>query len=55
MKYVIASALAFALCIAAGLLVTKRISAKIELKLIHKIMITAAVFTNTGMTSERTM
>ena len=43
MKYVIASALAFALCIAAGLFVTKRISEKKELKLIHKILITAAV------------
>lgn len=43
MKYVIASALAFALCIAAGLAVTRRISAKKELKLIYKMLITAAV------------
>ena len=43
MKYVIASTLVFALCVAAGFAVTRRISAKKEFKLSHKILITAAV------------
>ena len=43
MKYVIASILVFVLCVAAGLAVTRMISAKKELKLRYKILITAAV------------
>ena len=43
MKYVIGSLLALALCVAAGLAVTRRISAKKGLKPVQKIIITTAV------------
>ena len=43
MKYVAASTLVLAFCLAAGLAVTRRISAVKELKTGHKIIITAAV------------
>ena len=43
MKYVIGSLLGLALCIAAGLAVTRRISAGRGLKPVHKIIITTAV------------
>ena len=43
MKYVIGSLLAFALCVAAGIAVTRRISAKKGLKPVQNIIITTAV------------
>lgn len=43
MKYVIGSLLALALCVAAGLAVTRKISAKKGLKPVQKIIITTAV------------
>ena len=46
MKYAVASILALVLCIAAGLALTRRISAKKELSPGMKIMITAAVSTS---------